>query len=328
MHAIACMSADTHGTRHDASPNRVQANASPQKDPSAERRPEHADAEERLRRFLQWRRDTGRGRPAWRPTGRQALCIGATVFLVGIAVASVVLTSPSRRDRVAAERPAPPEVPAAPAPPVTAADVPSPPPDDRVAARAAVPAPRESNQDPGAPEPALELPPRPPKRPPARRPADLRPPRARYWTLPDPQRSIPPAALVPPPAPQGAPADAAPGVGSTGPEEVPTAPIAPPPADAPDPRTAPAPSQPGPPPTGTSAPPPPRIRSSAPPRVTSAPARPAVAAPATAEPIEVLKHLVGYVPQVWLGRRVAAWVKTKPPARGGPRPEPEVVQAR
>jgi len=61
---------------------------------------------------------------------------------------------------------------------------------------------------------------------------------------------------------------------------------------------------------------------------------PAVATPPSApsEPgdrLETLKRLAGYIPEVWLARTVARWVKTQPPGETAPAPpERQLPQAR
>jgi hypothetical protein len=64
------------------------------------------------------------------------------------------------------------------------------------------------------------------------------------------------------------------------------------------------------------------------PEPTSA-AAPAPVASATDERIEHLKHLAGYIPEVWLARTVARWVKEQPAGELSPPPaEQTMPQAR
>ena len=56
--------------------------------------------------------------------------------------------------------------------------------------------------------------------------------------------------------------------------------------------------------------------------------RPLLAPAPSGDRIETLKWLAGYIPEVWLARKVAHWVRSKPPAGGAPQPEPAVIQAR
>jgi hypothetical protein len=85
------------------------------------------------------------------------------------------------------------------------------------------------------------------------------------------------------------------------------------------------------------APPPPAEGSSAPgPPAAADPITPAPSPPISQRSVpgpvdsrlETLKWLVGYIPEVWLARKVTAWVKTQPPPDGASPPAPEVIQAR
>ena len=301
---------------------------------------EKHEADERLRQFLQWRVETGRA-PGRRMSGKDVFYTGVVGLVVGTVVASGLITS----------RAAAPRSPDAGrkttavvlAPPVTTDTE-----------------PREADHQKSADvEPVPDLPPRSAK--PVDKPSGWRPPlpkppsgasapaqpvepspildRPVAVDPTTPTRSLPTATPTVRPAPAPI-APLAPATASPPPVDPPAAIRTPPPHPINPPAVVQAlPPQPVNPPAVVRTPPPAPLRepSVARTRAVESP-RPAPSARALAPPpsapapadsrLETLKRLAGYIPEVWLARKVAGWVKTQPPPDGTPPPAPEVIQAR
>jgi hypothetical protein len=293
-----------------------------------------AAAQERLRQFLQWRQETGRA-PQPRLTGKPLLWVGLAGVLVGTAVAGVLVLSPVTRLRPEVQR-APAAVVAAPTPPVSLRPRTRP---GRVDATAE--AWREAAPGETATEAPPELPPRSARRLTGPMPADRQPPRVPQLMLPSSDLPVPPVVEPSPAAPE-APPPVTPGVESvSSPRSEPSMPSASPSTDAPPALPAAVPAVPPAsiaPPAGALAPsmpvnppvvgpdPTPSLRIERLTMPSPQVVRPTPSGPAPS--VETLKRLAGYIPEVWLARKVAAWVKTMPAPDGGPPPESESVQAR
>jgi hypothetical protein len=119
------------------------------------REPRPADADERLRQFLQWREETGRARPPLPRSSFPFFGTGVILALIAIGVAWWTATSGFRRPPVTVKAPAPVSAPAAPEPPPPAAEVaPADGPEPAASPVASEPPAQPAVAEPAAPEQA------------------------------------------------------------------------------------------------------------------------------------------------------------------------------
>jgi hypothetical protein len=283
--------------------------------PMRDRQDPESEERERLERFLEWRRAAGRNRGA--PDRRSLFFVVGTLALGVVAgVLIVTLTGRSldtRRPLASEPTRAPAEDVATPSSDSLSAVPPSSP-------GAGVSASLEPSDSVGAAEavaidraPAEEYPPVETRRPPRIEPRAPRrsgePVEARAL----PQRP-PPSPRPPLPKDRAQPSDVTAAASPSPPPPVP-APHAPPGTRGEA--------------VGAAAP----SAASSPTPTVATPTTPAVPGPDIAmdprsETVETLKRLIGYIPEVRLGKAIARWVKSQPPVDPGSRPlKPESPQA-